>query len=141
MGYQDCCAAQAAKRRLPRQVQIIRRRIVAPAACEVAGHIKSRVAGVLCIEHTGARADNPLRAGIPGNAQPRRKVLLVISDQPLAETAITRDLHGRFEPYRKAFIEIPGSLPYESRVTAHICDVRSRIDERHLHVDQISGLI
>src|SRR5262249_3090396 len=109
--------------------------------CEVAGQVKSRVARVLRIEHTGARSNNPFGTRIPRDTETRRKVFLIVVDEPLAEPAVTRDLDGGLESKRKAFVEIASSLPHENRVTAHVCDVRSRIDEGKLDVDQISGLV
>ena len=132
------CSTQAAEWGVPRQVDNCGRRIIPLAACKVAGHIKPRVAGILSIEQPCAGADHPLGTSVPGNAEPRREILLVRSDQPVAEAAVPCDFDRGLESKWETFVEVSRSLPHESWMAAHIRYVRGRIDERNLHVDQIS---
>src|SRR5207253_3609197 len=99
------------------------------------------VAGILSKEHTSARPDHPLGTRVPGNAQPGREVLLVVGDEPLAEPAVPRNLDRRVESEGNTFVEIPTSHANESRVTAHVCYIRSRIHKRHVEVDQIPAQV
>src|SRR5207249_872992 len=136
-----CCSPEAAEWGIPRQIDIGSVCDVPAAACEVAGHVEARVAGILSIEHPSARSDHPLGARIPGNAEPGRKVCLVVGDQPVAKPAVPRNLDRGLESDGRTFVKIPRSLAHESWVTAHVCDIRSRIYKRHLEVDQIPGQV
>ena len=83
-------AFQATERTIPVQIQLSRRRAVAAAASRVACHIEAGIAGILSVEDAGARTHDPFGARVPGDSESRRKIFLVVSNQPLAEPAITR---------------------------------------------------
>src|SRR5262249_49168493 len=117
--------SQAAEWRIPRQVDIAWGGDVPAAARKVAGPVKAWVAGILSLEHPSAHSDHPLGTRVPGNAQPRCKVRLVIGDEPIAEPAIPRNLDRRVVSEGNTFVEVPRSLAHESWVTTHVCYVRS----------------
>src|SRR5207247_4982786 len=125
----------------PVQIQLSGRRAVAAAARRVARHIEPGIAGILSVEDTGARTHNPFGARVPGDPEARRKIFLVVSNQPLAEAAITRDLDRGIEPDQQTVIEVPSALPYEGWMMAHIGNLRRLVNERNFHVDQVPGLI
>src|SRR5262245_52192458 len=76
--------SQSTVRRIPVQIQLSRRRFVAAPARGVARHVEAWVAGILRVEQAGASADNPFGARVPGDAEARPKIILIVGYKPVA---------------------------------------------------------
>src|SRR5439155_22576494 len=108
------------------------------ASRKIACNDKARVAGILSKEKPCARSDHPFGTRVPGDAEPRCKVLPVGSHEPVSEAAIPRDFDRGLESQWKTFVEVAAPLADQSWMAAHIRHIRGHINERNLSVNQIS---
>ena len=129
-------AAAAPERRVERQIRRQQHRVVAAASRQVARHVEPRVAGILHIEDAGAGAERPLLARVPGPAEPRREVLLVVENQPIAEPAVARHLNVRRETEHGVLVDVAAADAHQHRMAGQILHVRRRVVERDRRVHQ-----